>query len=203
MRRLRSLLRLSADDSAFTLVELLIYCLLMAAIVAVAGSILITSLRGQSDIANSANGNNNGQLISQSISGGIQSATYIRVTTISATSQLLVVANPGLGATPSTRCEAWYFTTDNGGAVYTLTSSSDILVPTLTALTTQWRLLATGIGKSTRSGAPSAMLTTSGIPVTSVSYEFTMADGSGRPILISSSATSRQAIALLGSTLCI
>ena len=47
------------------------------------------------------------------------------------------------------------------------------------------------------------MLTASGTPANSISYEFTMNNGTGQPILISSSATSRQNIAAIGSTLCI
>jgi Tfp pilus assembly protein PilW len=192
-------------EEGFTLVELIIYAMLMTVVVALAGAIFLSALTGQRDVAATANGDNTGQLVSQSISNGIRSATYIRVTTISSTTQMLVVATPGRTVgSPVTKCQAWYFTADNGGAVYTLTSGSTILVPTLTALTSTWSLLATGVGLSTRVGAPAAMLTPNSLlGTTSVSYEFTMSNGTGRPILISSSATSRQNIALIGSTLCI
>jgi type II secretory pathway pseudopilin PulG len=204
---LKTARRVREEQSGFTLVELIIYTVLAVAITLIVGAIFVSALNGQRDITASAQGNNSGQLVSQSISTGVRSATYIRLSTISATSQMLVVGLPSRTATSSTAtvtCKAWYITSDGGGAVYTLTSNSTIIVPTLTLLTSSWTQLATGVQKSTRTGAPSAFLTTNSILVpTSVSYEFAMADGTGKPILISSTATSRQPIALLGSTLCI
>lgn len=189
-----------ASERGITLVELMIYTSLMVVVVAIVGAILGSALRGQRDVAASAQGNNAGQLVSQSFATGIRSATEITVKTVSPTTQLLVVRTPGSAATAAPSCRAWYVTTDNGGAVYTTSSPTAISTPTATQLET-WTLLGKGIQLSTRTGAPAKILTPDATPTRSVSFEFTMANGpAGKPILITSSASTRQSIT--GSTSC-
>lgn len=188
------------EERGITLVELMIYTSLMVVVIAIVGAILGSALRGQRDVAASAQGNNGGQLISQSIATGIRSATEITVTAISPTTQLLVVRTPGSAAASAPSCRAWFVTTDGGGAVYTSSSPSAIAAPTAAQLDS-WTLLATGIQLSTRTGAPATILTADATPARSVSFEFTMANGpAGKPILITSSASTRQTIT--GSTSC-
>ena len=194
------MLRRTRDDRGLTLIELLIYTGLMVVVITIVGAILGSALRGQRDVAASAQGNNAGQLVSQSFATGIRSATEITVTTISPTTQLLVVRTPGTAATAVPSCRAWYVTTEGGGAVYTTSSTSAIPTPSAAQLAT-WTLLAKGIQNSTRVGAPAALLTPDATPARSVSFEFTMANGvAGEPILITSSASTRQTIT--GSTSC-
>jgi len=188
------------DDRGVTLVELMIYSALMLVIITIAGAILGSALRGQRDIAASSSGTNAGQLVAQSISTGVRSATEITVKSVNSTTQMLIIRTPGLAATASARCQAWYFTTDNGGAVYSTTSASSIPTPTAAQLAT-WTKLTSGILLSPRSGAPTAILTADATPTRSITFEWAMANASAQPIIISSTASTRQSIT--GSTSCV
>lgn len=194
-------LRLRDRESGFTLIELIIYIGLMVVVSAIIGGILMSALNGQTRISGAAAGSDGGQLVSQSLAKGLRSATAVHVTTISATRELLQVATPGTAATAQTRCQAWFFTTANGGSVYTTSSASTIATPG-SDTPTGWLKLADGLAKSTRTGAPTTILSASGNPTSSVSWEFTMSAGSGQPQLFTSSTTSRQNITASGSSAC-
>ena len=194
-------LALKRDDAGFTLIELLIYVSLMVVVVTLVGAILLTALTGQKDITDSSSGSTGGQLVTQSISSNVRSATAIHVTTISSSRELLQVSTPGRGATAAPKCVALYFTTDDGGAVFTKTSSTTIAAPT-GSNPSGWTKLAEGLVKSARSGAPTTILSANASMTTSVSYEFAISNGSGKPQLFASTITSRQNITASGSASC-
>jgi len=189
------------EAAGFTLIELLIYVSLMVVVVTLVGAILITALTGQKDITASSSGSTGGQLVTQNINNNVRSATAIHVTPISSTRELLQVSTPGRGATASPTCVALYFTTDDGGAVFTMSSSTTIATPT-GSNPSGWTKLAEGLVKSSRPGAPSTMLTANATMTTSVSYEFAISNGSGKPQLFASTVTSRQNITASGSASC-
>lgn len=194
------LLTRARDDRGVTLVELMVYTVLMVVIIVIVGGILGAALRGQRDVAASASGSNSGQLVAQSISTGVRSATEITVKSVTTTTQMLIIRTPGKASTASPVCQAWYFTTDNGGAVYSTTSASSIPTPTAAQLAS-WTKLASGVQLSTRAGAPTSILTADATPTRSVAFEWAMANGASKPIIISSTASTRQTVT--GSTSCV
>jgi Tfp pilus assembly protein PilV len=191
----------SRDDEGFTLIEFLIYVSLMVVVVALVGAILITALGGQKNITDSSSGSTGGQLVTQNLSNTVRSATAIHVTVLSSTRELVQVATPGRGATPTPQCVAMYFTTEDGGAVFTRSSPTAIPAPT-GSNPSGWTKLAGGLVKSARAGAPTTMLTANAALTTSVRYEFAIANGSGKPQLFASTITSRQNITASGSSSC-
>lgn len=197
---MRTLIERIRDERGITLIELIIYSALMVVIITIVGGILGVALTGQRDIAASSSGSNSGQLVAQSISTGVRSATEITVKTVSPSTQMLIIRTPGKAATASARCQAWYFTTDNGGAVYSKSSTSAIPTPTAAQLAT-WTKLASGVQLSTRTGAPATILTADSTPTRSVTFEWAMSNAASKPILISSTASTRQTVT--GSTSCV
>lgn len=134
--------RAAKDDAGFTLVELMVYGILLVIVVGVAGGIIINTLGVSKDVRTSNEATSTGQLVATSISTAIRQASWVKV--VALTNAQFVTARTTTGtATIAWQCEAWYFDSTNGGAIYTTSSSTKITQPTGTP--TGWTLLAKGV----------------------------------------------------------
>jgi prepilin-type N-terminal cleavage/methylation domain-containing protein len=140
-------------ESGFTLVELLISSALAVLFLTIAGSLLLSGLRTQETATSVTNATTSAQQIARSVQGGVRNATALSMTLGGDPgSELLLARVLGSGADSSTtHCQAWYYTTQNGGAVYTATSAGAIATPS-GAPASGWTLLGTGVSPSTASG---------------------------------------------------
>lgn len=174
-------------DRGFTLIELLVYMMLATVVLLIVGGILINSLKAEQLVRSSVEGAGTGQLISQSVTKGVRNASAIRLQAPDANSQLLTVRTTD-GATGWV-CRAWYY---GAGEVRMTTSATAIGTPTaLEAL--GWTRLGKNISRV--SGAPIFALTGADRQV-----ELTLEaeTRNGLPILISTSALSRQPVPATG-----
>src|SRR6187551_2409033 len=77
MRALRE--RRANDDEGFTLVELVIYSILLLVVMAIAGSIFIGLLRGQREVTQYAHANNTAQVVFRQLESDLRNAAIVSI----------------------------------------------------------------------------------------------------------------------------
>ena len=174
--------RLRHDDRGITLIELMVYSALSVVVISLAGALVANSARVNTTVQTTAQTTGVGQVIARSLSTGVLNADWASTPT-TGTTQFFTVHTAGRGATVTWSCQAWYFTSSNGGAMYTTTSSSAITAPTGTP--TGWILLGTGI--SAVGSTP--VFAGSG---TGIVLSMNVSNGGAKPVLISTTVTKRQ-----------
>jgi hypothetical protein len=137
----------SADqrDAGVTLIELLVYCLLSVIVLGLVGTMLIQSLKVQTQVQGTNSAASTGQLVSSSVNRGVRNSTTVSWAS-SASGELLVARTNNSVGTVSCGYKAWYYSI-SASSIYTTTSSSAITEPNTSQLAT-WTVLATGIQKS-------------------------------------------------------
>jgi prepilin-type N-terminal cleavage/methylation domain-containing protein len=135
-------------QAGFTLIEMMLATGVALVVLAIAGSILINSVRAQDNAAKVTSASNTAQQIVRSVQAGVRNASAVTVSSDPvAGTQLLLARNVGSDPTSTaTSCQAWYFSPVNGGAVYTkkTTPASLITVP-VSGPAGIWTLLGSGI----------------------------------------------------------
>jgi prepilin-type N-terminal cleavage/methylation domain-containing protein len=140
-------------ESGFTLIELLVSSALAVLILTIAGSLLLSGLRTQETATSVTDATTSAQQIARSVQGGVRNASALSMTVGGdAGSELLLARVIGSGADSSAaHCQAWYYTPQNGGAVYMTTSTGAIAAPSGPPAS-GWTLLGTGVSPSTTGG---------------------------------------------------
>jgi prepilin-type N-terminal cleavage/methylation domain-containing protein len=139
-----------SQQKGFTLIELLVATTVSLIALAIAGGILISGLRTQETAVTVTDAANTAQQIVRSVQSGVRNASAVSVSSPSVGSQLLLARSIGSdpnSTTPS--CQAWYYTSTNGGSVYTTKTTPASLI-TLPAGGPQgvWSFLGTGVSPS-------------------------------------------------------
>ncbi|MER7797891.1 prepilin-type N-terminal cleavage/methylation domain-containing protein [Microbacterium sp. NPDC096154] len=106
-------------DDGFTLVELLVYVLLLGVILAAGFGLLVNSLRGSTLVMASTAASRDGQTVARTINESIRNATHV---TVSSDGRFFVAA------TPSHTCHGWY--AEGDGDVFARISATKIPRPT-------------------------------------------------------------------------
>jgi prepilin-type N-terminal cleavage/methylation domain-containing protein len=174
------LTRLPSDQRGFTLVELLIAVSLMVLVSVVIGGILINTLTAEKTVRTTTQATSAGQLVASSIEQGVRNATWIDLAATGGEYFLRVRTASG-AATVTWNCQAWFI---SGGKTYMRLSPTVITRPT-TANLTGWTLLASGL---TQSGTTSLLTKDD----RQIHITFEVSAGDAKPVLISTSALSRQ-----------
>ena len=143
---LTALRRRLAADRGFTLIELVIYCSLLAVVMLVVAGITISALRAQSIVRSTGSASNGAQLVVRSVGAGIRNSSSFQAAAPTGTGQLLrarvAARNGGLSWT----CAAWYYSSSNG-ALY-MTTNPLAMVTAPAGVPTGWSLLAAGVSLS-------------------------------------------------------
>jgi type II secretory pathway pseudopilin PulG len=132
-----------------TLVELLIYIALSIVVLAVAGAMLISSTRAQTQVSAATSASTAGQLIMRSVQTGIRNASHVNLVEPGSGTQILTVRTQD-GQTPAQwSCQAWYFAPAAGGSLYTKRTPETVAIsaPTTESLSS-WTLLGTNVSVS-------------------------------------------------------
>ncbi|WP_345750792.1 PulJ/GspJ family protein [Microbacterium rhizophilus] len=108
------------DDSGFTLVELLIYIVLLGFILAAGFGLLSNSFRGSNLVMESADASREGQTIARTINSSVRNASHV---TVSTDGRFFVAA------TVAGQCHGWYAA--SSGDVFVRLSTSKIGRPTV------------------------------------------------------------------------
>lgn len=180
----------SGDDDGITLVELLIYTFLAVIVLTIVGSILINSLRAESQVRDAAQSSSTAQLIAESLGRGVRNASAVEISAPAAGSLLLRSRSIDASASGSWYCHAWIW---SGGELRTTRSSAAISAAPDAATVAGWTLLATDVEQV--GGAPLFSL---GADQRSVDVRLTVGVGDGVPVLIDSVMVAQQPIPATG-----
>lgn len=184
MKRAIRKLRASAD-AGMSLVELLIYSLLLVTILVIAGAIIMNSLTTQQTVTTVTSATSAGQLVSSSVEQGIRNASSFQVATPTAFGQALRsrtvrVTQAGVS---TWQCQAWFRT--SGGDFYTRVGNATIAVPATAGDLTSWTLISRGVNLP--AGVTQAFTGSSGQLTLAVSVD----PGDADSVLISTTIVSR------------
>ena len=175
------------SERGFTLVELMIYSMLSVIVLVIVGGILINSLTAERIVRSATEASTAGQLVAQSIGHGVRNASAITLSAPTPDTQLLMVRTVGPGATAEWLCQAWYF----GASEVRTTTSSVGIPPPAASGAGDWTLLGDGM----QPASPAPVFT---VTDRRVDLNFEVSTGGGPPVLISTSAVSRQPIPATG-----
>lgn len=143
-----SRMRHEVTDDGFTLVELLVYSVLLVAVLLIVGTIMISTQNIGLMVRESTTTASAAQLAATSIESGVRNATALRLTTVG-DDQLLEVRSAGANPDDVTwRCEAWYFSSSSGTIRFIATSSDAVPVTAPSTEPTTWSLIASNIAPS-------------------------------------------------------
>ncbi|RZU64112.1 pilin/secretion family protein with methylation motif [Microterricola gilva] len=175
--------RVATAERGFTLVELLVYMLLMVLVLAVAGGLLSTTLIQSTTVRAVDNSSTAAQLAADSIETGIRNSSDFSLSTPIGNDQLLVARVASNDATLTWSCVAWYYSA-SGRSLRMTRSATAIAAPTAAQLSS-WTLLVDGV--SPISGN-SVFATTTGRRLT---IAFNGLAGDHPPVAITTSAFGR------------
>ncbi|POH68482.1 MULTISPECIES: hypothetical protein [Cryobacterium] len=153
--------------AGFTLVELLIYSLLLVLVVFIGGGLLAGSSRTTTLVRSMTTATSLAQKLTSSVQAGVRDAVAIKTPytpTVAAVgvagTQLLVVETTTGGATSSTQCQAWFYVPSHGGQLFVRTVPLAAIVPpnvaylaslpanTPAAAPTGWQIWGEGVNQS-------------------------------------------------------
>lgn len=173
------------SESGLTLIELMIYSMLSIVVLIIVGGFLVNSLRTEDMVLDSTEASTAGQLVADSVGRGVRNASAIEQTEPWTDAVLLTARTTSSAA--DWVCRAWSY---YDGEIRTRTSAGAIPTPTEADLE-GWTLLSEGI--SPVAGAPVFELSDRRVDIT-----FESNTGTGKPVLFSTSALSRQPVPATG-----
>jgi type II secretory pathway component PulJ len=172
------------SERGITMIELLIASLLSVLVLLMVGGMLINSLTSQGRVLDETQASNTAQLAAKSITRSMRNASDLRLTEPIAGEQLLEVRTAGTSTDAGVfLCQAWYY---SAGELRMFRSNSAITAPTPAQLAT-WTLIGSGMQQV--AGAPVFALTGRQVDI-----KIDASVGSGAPILVSTTAVSRQPV---------
>lgn len=172
-------------DDGFTLVELLVYSLLLVGVLLIVGTIMISSLSIEQMVRTSTQTASSAQLAATSLESGVRNATAAKVETVDGTDKVLLARTAGNDPdTVTWHCAAWYFSASAGTIRHTAMSSDSTPVAIPTEEPQDWALLTGGI----EAVGSSEVFSFSGKTLT---IEFQGTSDSMSPVLIKSSSVVR------------
>jgi prepilin-type N-terminal cleavage/methylation domain-containing protein len=172
--------RINEDQRGFTLVELLIASGLMVLVAVIIGGIFFNSISAEKTVRTTTQAASAGQLVATSLEQGVRNATWLDLASTNGEYFLRVRTASG-AATVTWNCQAWFV---SGGSAYFRTATTAITRPT-TANLTGWTLLASGLAQS----GSTAVLSRDD---RQIHITFEVSAGDAQPVLIQTSALSRQ-----------
>jgi hypothetical protein len=178
-------------DEGFTLVELLVYSLLLVVVISIAGGLLVNSLRAESTVRAVTSASTTAQQTADSVESGLRNSSAFEIQAVNSGADQMLVARVVRGSTAAItwKCAAWYFSRSLGTVRYTevapaASGTATIAAPSAAALA-GWTLLSDRV-------TPTSGTTIFSGSQPTLSIAFTTVGGAGKPpVAVSSSASSR------------
>jgi hypothetical protein len=134
-------------DEGFTLVELLMSMAFVAVVLAIGGTMILSGMRVQAQVAGTSGATGRGETVARSVEAGVRNSSSYLVGDPDSDGNQLLRARVAIGVAAdsvSWICQAWYFDAIDQ-KVWTTSSSSAIADVTSPAQVQDWTLLADGI----------------------------------------------------------
>ena len=174
-------------DGGLSLIETIVYALLLVVVVALVGGIIISSTSTQASVSRVNTATTTGQLAASSVQNGIRNSTAFVLKTYGS-DQLVVASTVPAGATTTPSCYAWYFSSSARTLRYTKLTAALATQPSASTMG-GWTLLASNV---TTDGGPTVFSRSSGTdPMLTITFATTA--GSSKPVQFTSSVVSRLA----------
>lgn len=169
--------RLRAEQSGFTLMELLVAASLLGLTITLVGTLMVSLVTTERTVTGVTAGTTNAQLAATSIDARISQSSSFQVTDVGA-DQMLVARVAGGAAALDWQCFAWYYSSAGEGSIRTVSApdGSTIALPDATALDS-WSSLITGVSPP----AGGTVFTANG-PQLSITFD--VAAGTSPPVAI-------------------
>ena len=141
----------AVNESGFTLVELLVACMLLVVVMLGVASLMVTLIKAPRLVTSRMDAANSGEVMVRSIEQGIRNSSNFRLTTPSGADQLLVARTAQASATLTWVCAAWYFSAADGSIRYHQSLTAIPAVPTSADLAS-WSVLGSAVAPSSGTG---------------------------------------------------
>ncbi len=183
MRPARVMRRVS-DDSGVTMIELLMYSLLLGLVISTVASVLISSMFAERTVREVITATTKAQLAADSVNTGIRNSSAYDVVAVGADQMVRARVARGAGTTTVTWvCAAWYYSSSLKTISYR-ESATAIAAPATTTVLKTWTVLADGV-----SPASGTTIFTDTRPTLAIAFQ--TAAGDDPPGSIKTSAVSR------------
>jgi type II secretory pathway pseudopilin PulG len=180
--------RLVTDESGITLVELLVYIVLLGAVMGIVVNLFSTSVRTEARIRSVSSDVRSAQLVSDSLVSGVRNSSGYKLSLPFGADQLLVarVANTQ-GETITWECRGWYYAAGNK-TIRTALMPSPYTAPTWEP--SSWTLLGTGVTPTPGNG-DAVFTTTTTAAGQQLGFSFQFASSGNTPVGISNTVVGR------------
>jgi len=187
MIRERMRLLRASQNAGLTMVELLIYSLLLAMVLGIVGSFLISSLTTEKTVRGVIDATTDGQLAARSVENGIRNASKFKLTTLTSKDQVLLARVANRTSAGGYNCQAWYYDYSEGEIRY---KKQAALIPETawTGHLSEWTVLLDDVVSAEGKPADAPIFEELG---TKLSINFRVLAGDDPPAAISSSAVRR------------
>ena len=195
MNRLRGRLPRPGDDRGLTLVELLVYSVLLVVALALVGALMQRTVESQRDVRSVAEAASSAQAAAASVETGVRSAAAMKYSPLAGgDEQLIVRTQTGPAGAPVWSCQAWFYDASDKTLYVKRVPSSGaapaaLQVPTTPGQFTTWTSL--GVGISAWPSGAKAFVLNSTSPPTTVHLGIRVAAAKRQPVEISTSFTRR------------
>jgi len=173
----------TTSERGFTMVELIIYVMLLVLVVAIAGGMLISVMVNSRTVNEISQATTAGQLTVDSIDSSIRNSSDFLLTVPSGTDQLLIARTASTTGALTWSCVGWYYSASGTGSIRSFRSNAPITAPTAAQLAS-WTLLVEGVTPMTGATVFSAT-------ARQLTVSFKTSAGGGSPLGITSAAVSR------------
>lgn len=178
-------------ESGLTLIELLVYSVLMVVVLLLVGGVLISALKAQNTVGNATQASNAGQLVARSVGHGVRNASTLWHSPTGAVPELLMARTAQSDSAGTWVCQAWAFI---GGTIRTITSTSAISTTQTSTTVSSWTLLTTGTQSLSAGSTPIFAVTGN-----QVDLNLEVKVAGSKPVLVKTSSVRRQPDAMTGA----
>lgn len=134
-----------STEEGLTLVEVLVYSLLLVGVLVIVGTIMISTLSIERMVRETTESTSAAQLAATAIESGVRNGTAIDLETVGDDRVLLARTAGSDPGSVTWHCAAWYFSESAGTIRYSRSASDSSPIPIPTAEPQDWALLASGI----------------------------------------------------------
>jgi prepilin-type N-terminal cleavage/methylation domain-containing protein len=143
--------RIGADDSGFTLIELIAATTLISMVMSVLAGVFIGTMLAQQTVMQRTEATNDAQVAASGLDYAIRNASEFQLTTVNTIDQLLVVRTATAGSSVGWTCASWYFDAADDELRQNISPVGTIVSAPTAGELAEWTLVAGGVSPTSGS----------------------------------------------------